>query len=120
MCVAAMAWLAAPNLVALVFERGRFDAADTEVVSSLLRYGVVQMPPFFAAIVLVQYLAARRRHRLIAAAAILNVAVKLLANVLFVERLGPAGVLLGSAAMYATSAFVLGMAVMFTPATDDE
>lgn len=120
MCVAAMAWLAAPHLVSLVFERGRFDAADTEVVSSLLRYGVVQIPPFFAAIVLVQYLAARRRHRLIAAAAILNVAVKLLANALFVERLGPAGVLLGSAAMYATSAFVLGMAVIFAPETDDE
>ena len=119
-CVAVLAWMAAPNVVALVFERGRFDAADTQIVSSLLRYGVVQIPPFFAAIVLVQYLAARRRHRLIAAAAVLNVVVKLFANALLVERLGPAGVLLGSAAMYATSVFVLGIAVMFTPVTDDD
>jgi peptidoglycan biosynthesis protein MviN/MurJ (putative lipid II flippase) len=75
--VALACWLAAPLLIALLFERGAFTAADTAAVSHLLRIYTAQLPFYFGTTVLMNYLAARHAHRAIALTAVAALAAKL-------------------------------------------
>jgi peptidoglycan biosynthesis protein MviN/MurJ (putative lipid II flippase) len=100
-------WWLAPVAVRILFERGAFTAEDTRAVSEVLLYGAVQLPFYFAALVLVSSLASRGMHRLIAIGAVINLVVKLGGNYLFVPLLGVNGILLATGLMYLVSFFLL-------------
>lgn len=91
-------------LVSLLFERGNFTVADRMQCATLLRYGMLQMPFFLGAMALVTALASMSARRALAAVAFVNIAVKLLSNVLLVPWLGAAGLMVATAVMYATAA----------------
>lgn len=93
-------WLLASPVIHLLFERGAFDARNTEAVAGILRCGAVQLPFYFAALVLVSSLVARGRHRVIAIGAAINLAVKVAANLLLVPLMGAKGIVLATAIMY--------------------
>lgn len=90
----------ADPLVALFFERGGFTASDRDQCATLLRYGMLQMPVFLASMALVTGLASVNARRAIALVAVVNVAVKLLASLVLVPRLGAAGLMIATACMY--------------------
>jgi peptidoglycan biosynthesis protein MviN/MurJ (putative lipid II flippase) len=94
-------WLIAPWGVSVLFERGAFTPGDTVAVTEAFRYGLAQLPFYFAAIVLVQWLAAQGRHREIAASGLIGLGIKITANALLIPWLGVAGITLASALMYA-------------------
>jgi putative peptidoglycan lipid II flippase len=96
-------WWLAPLAVRLVFERGAFDAADTAAVAGVLRYGALQMPFFFAAMVLVASLVARGLHRAVALGAAINLLVKVGASLLLVPAFGMRGIVLSTCVMYLIS-----------------
>jgi putative peptidoglycan lipid II flippase len=96
-------WWLAPLAVRLVFERGAFDAANTAAVAGVLRYGALQMPFFFAALVLVSSLVARGLHRAVALGAALNLLVKVGASLLLVPAFGMRGIVLSTCVMYLSS-----------------
>ena len=48
----------APQIVALLFERGQFTAQDTEIVARLLCWHISQLTPLLASVVLCAYLSA--------------------------------------------------------------
>lgn len=96
-------WWLAPWGVRLLFERGAFTAQDATVVTEVLRYGLAQLPFYFAGIVLVSLLASQRRHRAIAAVASINLLVKVVANFSLVPWLGLNGLVLSTAFMYLIS-----------------
>jgi putative peptidoglycan lipid II flippase len=98
-----MVWWLAPLAVRLLFERGAFDAANTESVASVLRYGAVQMPFYFAALVLVSSLVSRGLYRAVAIGAAVNLLVKVGASLLLVPALGMQGIALATGAMYLAS-----------------
>lgn len=97
---AAAGWFAAPWVVKLLFERGQFTAADTEVVAGILRFGLLQLPFYLSGIVAVQLLAAQGRHREITKSGLINVGVKLAANIPLIAAFGVAGAMLATALMY--------------------
>jgi peptidoglycan biosynthesis protein MviN/MurJ (putative lipid II flippase) len=100
-------WGLAPWGVRLLFERGAFTAGDTLIVSDVLRYGLIQLPFYFAGIVLVSLLASQGRHRVIAAVAGITLLVKAAANFILVPSMGVNGLLVATALMYASSASLL-------------
>ena len=100
---AALLWWLAPLAVRLVFQRGAFDAASTDAVASVLRVGGLQMPFYFAALVLVSSLVARGLHRAVAIGAAVNLLVKVGASLLLVPALGMRGIVLSTGVMYLSS-----------------
>jgi peptidoglycan biosynthesis protein MviN/MurJ (putative lipid II flippase) len=110
LAAAAGVWLLAAPAIRLLFQRGAFDAANTEAVAEVLRYGALQLPFYFAALVMVTSLVARDCYRVIAIGAALNLLVKLAANMLLVPAMGLKGIVLGSAFMYLGSFAMLFIA----------
>jgi putative peptidoglycan lipid II flippase len=101
----------ADPIVSLLFERGSFTAADRAQCATLLRYGMLQMPLFLAAMALVTALASASARHALALVAVVNVAVKLLASVLLVPVLGVPALMLSSACMYGAAAVVAWLAL---------
>ncbi|WP_244808351.1 murein biosynthesis integral membrane protein MurJ [Caballeronia zhejiangensis] len=97
----AVPWLLAPWGVALLFEHGAFTSQDTMAVSTLLRWGLVQVPFYLAGLVLLQLFAGQRRFHEIAVVAVISFALKALANFWLVRWFGVVGVLLATAVMNA-------------------
>jgi putative peptidoglycan lipid II flippase len=96
--------LLADPLVGMLFERGSFTAADRGQCASLLRYGMLQMPFFLGGMALVTALASVSARRALAAIAVVNVCVKLLASLALVPWLGAPGLMVATGVMYAAAA----------------
>ncbi len=90
----------ADPLVALLYERGSFTAADRAQVVSLLRWGMLQMPPFLCGLVLVTALAASRGGPALALASGVGLASKLILSAVFANMFGLAGLPMATAGMY--------------------
>ncbi|MBK9136825.1 MAG: polysaccharide biosynthesis C-terminal domain-containing protein [Betaproteobacteria bacterium] len=99
-------------LVSALFERGRFTAADREQVAMLLRFGMLQMPPFLAGLALATALASARAAGYLALAGAVGLLVKLMLSVWLVAHLGMAGLLLATALMYTATALVSWFALV--------
>jgi peptidoglycan biosynthesis protein MviN/MurJ (putative lipid II flippase) len=96
-------WWLAPTIIKLLFERGAFNSANTAEVAEVLQYGAVQLPFYFAALVLVSSLVSRGLHLAVAIGAGLNLIVKAAANYLLVPEFGVNGLMIATSVMYAGS-----------------
>jgi peptidoglycan biosynthesis protein MviN/MurJ (putative lipid II flippase) len=99
--VIACAWPLTPLAVRLLFQHGAFNAANTAAVATLVRWGLVQVPFYFAVLVLVQLLASQGRFTAMAIVAATNFAIKVLANFVLIKWFGVAGALLATGVMTA-------------------
>ena len=106
-----LGWFLAPWVVKLLFERGAFTAQNTHAVAGVLRYALLQVPFYFAAMVLAAVLAALRQHKWIALAGGVNLLIKLVLASMLVKKFGLDGLVLSTALMYALSFCVLVMGV---------
>jgi O-antigen/teichoic acid export membrane protein len=88
---------------------------DSLAVSEVLRVGLLQIPFYFAGLVLVSVLASQRQHKLIAIVASVNLITKLGANWAFVPLLGVSGIIAGTAFMYMVSFSLLWWFSFFLP-----
>jgi putative peptidoglycan lipid II flippase len=61
--ISAVIALSAPEIVAVFYERGRFDAQATQAVSQLMRWHISQLGPSLAAAVLCAYMSATGAFR---------------------------------------------------------
>lgn len=102
-CAALLAWWLAPHLVKLLFERGAFGHEDTVAVTRVFRFGLAQLPFYFAGLVLISKLLSLGRSRWVAMTGITLFFVKLAGNFLFVPMLGLKGIVLATAVMYVFS-----------------
>jgi peptidoglycan biosynthesis protein MviN/MurJ (putative lipid II flippase) len=107
---AAVAILADP-LVSLLYEHGRFTAADREQVATLLRWGMLQMPAFLANIALVTALASAGARRGLAVVAPIGFAAKLVFSIALVRWQGAVGLMAATALMYCVTAIVTWLAL---------
>jgi putative peptidoglycan lipid II flippase len=101
-------WWLAPWAVKWLFERGAFTATNTLVVSEVLRYGVVQCPFYFVGILFVSLFASQGAYRILTIIGAVNLAVKVIANLLLVQRMGVRGIML------ATSIMLIGSMLLFS------
>lgn len=98
-----VSWLLAPWGVKLLFERGAFTVQDTIVVVEVLRYGLPQLPFYFAGLVFVSYLSSRGLYVLLLWSGVIGLCSKLFGNALFIPHYGVAGIAFATAFMYATN-----------------
>jgi putative peptidoglycan lipid II flippase len=105
---AAIAYPLAPTVVALLFERGAFTAQNSLVVASLMRFALVQLPFYFAALVMMNLFSAEGRYKEMAVIALISFVVKALANVVLTRWFGMPGVVIATGLMHA-SVFALSM-----------
>ena len=107
--VGAVAWVVAPLIVKLMYERGAFLSDDTIRVSETLRYGLVQIPFFFAGIVLVQYFASRKLYKVLLMSSVVALVVKLISGYALAMLFGVKGIALSTGLMYVgTFVFLFG------------
>lgn len=106
---AAVGWLLAPLLVQILFQRGAFGAEETARVAEVLRWGMLQFPPLFAGIVLVQWYAATGRYRAILLVTFVAFLAKVGANFAFAGPFGVSGLMIGTAVMYSVTALMMAM-----------
>jgi putative peptidoglycan lipid II flippase len=103
-----LGWWLAPTMVHLLFERGAFTSTDAAAVTHILRFGLGQLPFYFASLVLVSMLTSQLRYAAICVVAIVNVLVKLVANSVFVPTFGVSGLMISTTVMLAVSCLLLG------------
>jgi peptidoglycan biosynthesis protein MviN/MurJ (putative lipid II flippase) len=99
----AVAWFLAPMGVRLLFERGAFDASDTEKVAAVFRYLGFQIPFYFASLVLIAHFSALGKYRIVAFSGAANMAVKAVLLYLLVPSYGLVGVCMSTVLMYVIS-----------------
>jgi putative peptidoglycan lipid II flippase len=112
-----IAWVLAPWGIYILYERGAFSPHDTSLVTELFRWGVLQLPFYFAGLVLIQLLASQGRYAVISLFAASNLAVKFVLNFTLPEWMGISGINLATSAMLAWSATCLYFAVAHSPRT---
>lgn len=103
----AIGWFAAPWIVRLLFERGAFTAADTAAVAGLLRFGLFQVPFYFASLVLVSLASSRTDYLVLFFSAAISLTVKVIGNLILVPRIGLNGLVLVNGLVYGSSAVFL-------------
>ncbi|BCX02581.1 MAG: hypothetical protein KatS3mg053_0519 [Candidatus Roseilinea sp.] len=101
-------WILAPFGVRLLFERGAFTAQDTETVSLVLRYSLLQVPFYITNIVLSYLVASRRQHAAMACVALVMVSIKCAGSALLVNSLGLLTVAATTVTAYLVSCFLYG------------
>lgn len=104
-------WWLAPWGVKLLFERGAFTAQDTEVVTEVFRYGLAQVPFYFAGLVLVSLLVSQNKYHVVTVIGALNLVIKIAFNVLIVPYFGVSGLMISTSLMLITSCLFLAAAV---------
>jgi putative peptidoglycan lipid II flippase len=101
----------ADPLVGIIFERGQFTGQSREQVATLLRYGMLQLPPFLVGLVMVTALASERAVGFLAIVTAVGLLTKVVFSALLVPRLGVPGLLLATALMYLATAVTAGYAL---------
>lgn len=104
-------WWLAPWGVKLLFERGAFTAWDTKIVKEVFRYGLAQLPFYFAGLVLVSLLVSQRKYYVLSVIGAVNLAVKIAANALIVPYFGIGGLMISTSLMMGVSCLFLSVAV---------
>lgn len=100
MVIALIVVALADPLVALLYERGNFTVADRTQVVSLLRWGMLQMPPFLCGLVLVTALAASRGGAALALASGVGLVSKIILSAALADTLGLVGLPIATAGTY--------------------
>ena len=111
----AFLWIAAPGLVRLLFQRGAFTSAASAEVADVVRIGLLQLPPFFAGVALVQWYAATARFRAMLGITGCALLAKVALNLLLTPRFGLAGIMAATAGMYTVTAALLAIGASVRP-----
>lgn len=101
--VALLAWAAAPYGIKLLFERGAFTENDTAAVTMVFRYGLLQLPFFFAGLVLISNLLSLGLGSWVAKIGITLFFIKIAGNYLLIPILGIKGIAVATSVMYVFS-----------------
>jgi len=96
-----IAWIFTPGAVSMLFERGAFTASDTQVVTEIVRFGLVQVPFLVGSRVLVQFVHSEKKYFVLFISSLIAVAVKFLVIDYFVAKWHISGITLSAALMYA-------------------
>ena len=106
-----IAWIAAPWIVSILFERGAFNEGNTFAVTEVLRYSLPQIPFFLAGLIFVSHASSRRLYMLLLWSSGIGLVIKLSANAALTPLLGLNGIALGWTLVYAATAAYLWISV---------
>lgn len=107
-CVGAgLGWVLAPWGVRLLFERGTFTAADSTVVTTVLRFGLIQLPFYFSSLVFASLHSSVARYKTLLLSGVVGLTTKAIVSILLVSRYEVAGLMLAQAAAYGANTVLL-------------
>ena len=99
-------------LVRVLFQRGAFTEADTQVVAWVQGLYLLQIPVFVLGMLIVRLISALRANRILMWGAGINLVFNIVCNYLLMNSLGVAGIALSTSLMYLVStSFLLFMAL---------
>lgn len=110
--VAILWWLSEP-ITLIFFQRGAFTAADTALVSNIQAFYFLQIPSYVVSIIFVRLISALKKNQFLTYGAVVNVAVNILGNLLFMRFMGLAGIALSTALVYLISSIYLACVAMW-------
>ena len=90
-------------IVSMIYQRGKFTAADSEIVARVQTLALIQVPFQIVAILGVRLLSACSRNDVLLLISGLNLAVTTIANLLLIGTWGVAGISLATSIMVAIS-----------------
>lgn len=98
-----LGWWLAPWAVKLLFERGAFNVKNSIAVTEVLRYGLLQLPFYFSAIVMVSLLSSGHRYILLLWSGVIAIVAKIAANGILVPLIGVNGLAAAWTVVYAAN-----------------
>lgn len=90
-------------LIELIFERGSFDAGDTQRVSRVQIFYLLQIPFFVIGIVCARVLNALSKNQILMGIGFFSLIINVAGNFILMEYLGVAGIALSTSIVYLTS-----------------
>jgi putative peptidoglycan lipid II flippase len=84
-------------LIRVFFERGAFTSADTQRVSQIQIFLLLQVPFYLLTILIVRLLSSLNKNIVLMQAAMINLILKVILNYVFIRRFGVAGIGLSTA-----------------------
>jgi peptidoglycan biosynthesis protein MviN/MurJ (putative lipid II flippase) len=107
-------WWLTPWAVKLLFEHGAFTARNTAAVTEILRYGLAQLPFYFAALVLVSYASSQRRYLLLFWSGVIGIVCKMIANAVLVSLFGVKGIAVAWVTVYMLNALFFWLTLRYS------
>jgi putative peptidoglycan lipid II flippase len=98
-------------IVRVLFERGAFRREDTVLVTLIQQMYLIQIPFVMIGMLGVRLLVAMSKNHLLTAMAVVNLAVCVTGNLVFMRWLGVSGIALSTSIMYAVSATMIWILV---------
>lgn len=100
-------------IVAVLYQRGAFTAADTDVVAFIQAMYVLQVPLYALGILFVKVIAAAGRTRIFVWGNLISVSLNAALDYLLMKRWGAGGIALSTSIVYSVSCTVLGVYVWY-------
>jgi putative peptidoglycan lipid II flippase len=94
-------------LVTFFFQRGAFSSADTNLVSHVQVFYLIQIPFYLLSILFVRFLSAARRNDVLMYGAAISLLLDIVLNLLMMRKWGVAGIALSTSCVYAASCLYL-------------
>lgn len=94
-------------LVRILYQRGAFTAADTELVSTVQICYLIQIPFYLLGLLFVRFLSAVRRNELLMFGGGINLVLDVILNFVFMRFWGVAGIALSTSVVYICSLLFL-------------
>jgi putative peptidoglycan lipid II flippase len=96
-------------LIRLVFQRGAFTAADTDLVSHVQVFYFIQIPFYMCGMLFVRFLSSIRRNDVLMYISAINLALDISLNLFLMRRMGIAGIALSTSLVLFASFVFLGI-----------
>lgn len=96
-------------IVRLLFQRGAFTSADTELVSRVQIFYLMQVPFYIWGTLFVRFLSSVKRNDVLMYGAVISLALDVILNLLFMRMWGVAGIALSTSCVYAISCLYLAI-----------
>jgi peptidoglycan biosynthesis protein MviN/MurJ (putative lipid II flippase) len=109
--VMAIGWIASPYMVKILFERGAFTSNETAQVSTVLQWGLLQVPAYGFTLTLVNALASSRRYGIFILSGVVGIVVKLVALLTLLPLMQLNGLVLSAAAVYLATSILFAVAI---------
>ena len=101
--LAVLVMLFSRTLIRLLFQRGAFTGADTELVHRVLICYAIQVPFYICGMLFVRFLSAIRRNDLLMYASAVNLGVDIVLNLVLMKYFGVTGIALSTSLVYIVS-----------------
>ena len=93
-----------PEITRLLFERGEFDSAATEIVSRIQMFYVLHIPFYVVVMVCIKVANAYQNNSYLMIANLASLALNVILNLLFIRWMGVAGIALATLVAYSCMA----------------